>query len=42
MKGTIQIGLTVDSFIAGKDGNIDWLNNQPQIEGEYFGFTDFM
>jgi dihydrofolate reductase len=42
MKGTIQIGLTVDGFIAGKDGNIDWLNDQPQIEGEDFGFTDFM
>ena len=42
MKGAVNMALSVDGFIAGKDGNIDWLNNQPQIEGEDMGFGEFM
>jgi dihydrofolate reductase len=40
--GCVNIGLSVDGFIADKGGGIDWLNEQPQIEGEDFGFGDFL
>jgi dihydrofolate reductase len=42
LKGCINIATSVDGFIAGKDGGLDWLNNQPVVEGEDFGFSDFL
>ena len=42
LKGAINIALSVDGFIADKHGGIDWLNNQPQVEGEDYGFGDFL
>lgn len=42
MKGVTNIALSVDGFIAEKDGGVDWLNKQPMIEGEDFGFAEFL
>ncbi|CAJ1928281.1 unnamed protein product [Cylindrotheca closterium] len=42
MKGVTNIALSVDGFIADKDGSMEWLNNQPQIPGEDFGFKEFL
>lgn len=42
LKGHVYIATSVDGFIAGKDGNLDWLNSQPTIDGEDFGFADFL
>ena len=42
MKGSINMAMSVDGYIATKDGGIDWLNNQPTVENEDFGFTEFM
>ena len=42
MKASIYIATSVDGMIADKDGDIDWLNNQPQIEGEDHGFQEFL
>jgi dihydrofolate reductase len=36
------MALSVDGFIAGKNGDMDWLNNQPTIEGEDMGFSEFL
>lgn len=42
MKASVNIALSVDGFIATKDGSVDWLNEQPTIEGEDFGFQAFL
>jgi dihydrofolate reductase len=43
LKGCVNMALSVDGFIAGKDGDMDWLNNQPQVEGDGdMGFADFL
>ena len=42
MKGSINMAMSVDGYIAEKDGGIDWLNNQPTVENEDFGFTEFI
>ena len=42
MKASINIAVSVDGMIAEKDGGIDWLNNQPSIEGEDMGFQAFL
>lgn len=42
MKASVNIALSVDGFIATKDGGVDWLNEQPTIEGEDFGFQAFL
>jgi dihydrofolate reductase len=42
--GCVNIALSVDGFIADKDGNVDWLDEQqqPPVEGEDYGFGDFL
>ncbi len=42
MKGCVYIATSVDGFIAEKDGNLDWLTSQPALEGEDFGYADFL
>ena len=42
MKASINIALSVDGMIAESNGGIDWLNNQPSIEGEDLGFQAFL
>lgn len=42
MKASINIALSIDGMIAESDGGIDWLNNQPSIEGEDMGFQVFL
>jgi dihydrofolate reductase len=42
MKASVNIALTVDGFIATKDGGVDWLNEQPVAEGEDYGFQAFL
>ena len=43
IQGWINIALSVDGYIAGKDGDIDWLNNQPSpSEDENTGFIEFL
>lgn len=40
--GCVNLAVSVDGFIADKSGGVDWLNEQPQIEGEDFGFGAFL
>jgi dihydrofolate reductase len=42
MKASVNIALSVDGFIATNDGGVDWLNEQPTIEGEDHGFQAFL
>eukprot|EP00547_Thalassionema_nitzschioides_P001804 CAMPEP_0194217970 /NCGR_PEP_ID=MMETSP0156-20130528/22652_1 /TAXON_ID=33649 /ORGANISM="Thalassionema nitzschioides, Strain L26-B" /LENGTH=200 /DNA_ID=CAMNT_0038947163 /DNA_START=131 /DNA_END=733 /DNA_ORIENTATION=+ len=42
LKGFVNIAVSVDGFIAAKDGGLDWLNNQPTVDGEDFGFAAFL
>jgi dihydrofolate reductase len=42
MSNFIYIAVSLDGFIARKDGNIDWLLELPNPDGSDFGFADFM
>lgn len=43
MKVSVCIATSVDGFIAGPRGEIDWLHNPVYaIEGEDFGYAEFM
>jgi len=39
---TIYITVSLDGFIAKKDGNLDWLNNIPNKNMDDYGFSDFI
>jgi len=38
----VYIGKSLDGFIAGKDGDLQWLNDIPNPENSDFGFSAFM
>ncbi|KAG7342084.1 dihydrofolate reductase-like domain containing protein [Nitzschia inconspicua] len=45
LKGCVNIALSVDGFIAGKDGDLDWLNNHPPATDDDsgdMGFAEFL
>ncbi|MFZ5630888.1 MAG: dihydrofolate reductase family protein [Spirochaetota bacterium] len=43
MKVSVYIATSVDGFIAGPQGEIDWLHDQAYtIAGEDFGYAEFM
>jgi dihydrofolate reductase len=42
LKNYVYIGASLDGYIAGKDGNIDWLNDIPNPDGSDFGFSEFI
>ena len=42
MKNFVYIAASLDGYIAGKDGNIDWLNEVPNPDNSDFGFGGFL
>ena len=42
MKGVANLALSVDGYIAARGGDMDWLNGQPTIKGEDYGFGVFL
>jgi dihydrofolate reductase len=42
MPAIVYIATSLDGFIAGKDGNIEWLNNIPNPTNSDFGYFEFM
>ena len=42
MANIIYIATSLDGFIAGTDGDLEWLNNIPNTEGGDYGFAEFM
>jgi dihydrofolate reductase len=42
MANYIYIATSLDGFIAGKDGDLEWLNKIPNPDGSDYGFADFM
>lgn len=41
IEASVFIATSLDGFIARPDGNIDWLHEGEQIEGEDFGYQAF-
>lgn len=42
MGNTVYIGVSIDGFIADRDGGLDWLQSVPNPNNDNFGFTDFI
>jgi len=44
MKASVYVGISLDGFIARRDGAIDWLNEAQGLvpEGEDCGYRSFM
>ena len=42
MSNIVYIATSLDGFIAGKNGNIDWLPELPDTDGNDFGFSEFL
>ncbi len=41
-RNIVYIGRSLDGYIAGKNGELDWLDSVPNPEGSDMGFYDFM
>jgi dihydrofolate reductase len=42
MTNIVYIATSLDGYIAGPDGDLDWLNTIPTPEGNDLGFSDFI
>ena len=42
MKTIAYIAVSLDGYIADKDGGVDWLNELPNPDDDDMGFTEFM
>lgn len=42
MQNSIYIAQSLDGYIAGKNGELDWLMSIPNPEGSDYGFAEFM
>lgn len=42
MKNIIYIAVSLDGFIAGNDGNLDWLTGIPNPDNKDYGFAEFL
>jgi dihydrofolate reductase len=42
MSTYVYVAQSIDGFIAGKDGDMDWLNDIPNPEKSDFGFAEFI
>ena len=42
MRASIFIATSLDGFISRRDGSIDWLTGAEGIDGEDYGFREFM
>jgi dihydrofolate reductase len=38
----VYIATSLDGYIAGPEGNLDWLNYIPSSEGDDLGFSNFI
>lgn len=41
-KNIVFIARSLDGFIAGKDGELDWLHSEPNPDQDDMGYTDLM
>ena len=42
MSNIVYIGASLDGYISGKDGDLEWLEYVPVPKGDDMGFSDFM
>lgn len=42
VKTSVYVATSLDGFIARPDGELDWLESIEQVEGEDFGFAEFI
>ncbi len=42
MSNIVYIGTSLDGYISGPDGDLDWLSYVPNPEGDDLGFFEFM
>ena len=42
MSNIVYIGVSIDGYIADRDGGLDWLQSVPNLDNDDFGFTGFI